>query len=81
MPSNISSFGALLSTSAIRFSRNCASGPAADTVSSHRTLSLPRKSNLTLPSGNFTCSFRSVVAPTVSASSSPFSSPTLIDVR
>ena len=54
---------------------------AAFMVSCHLTLSLPKKSNLTSSSVILMCSRRSVVAPTVSASSGSFSSPTLIAVR
>ena len=42
------------------------------------TLSFPRKLNSTEPPFSLTCSTLKVLAPTVSASSSSFSSPTLI---
>ena len=48
------------------------------TVRLRGTLSLPRKSKVTAPSGlKVMCSVRRLLAPTVSASSSSFSSPTL----
>ena len=77
----ISSLGFLSATSSARLSRNCTSWSTAGTVSCHRTLSFPRKSNLIAFWDIRMCSFLSVVAPTVSASSDSFSSPTLMAVR
>ena len=80
IPVNISSLGDILSVNSLRLMRNCSSWPTAFIVSRHLTLSFPRKSNSIASSVIFTCSLRNVVAPTVSASSGSFSSPTLIAV-
>ena len=81
IPSNISSVSLLLLIKSSRLSLNCTSWSFNKIVSCQRTLSLPRKSNFIVFLSILTCSLRSVVAPTVSASSSFFSSPTLMAVR